>query len=111
MQLMTASMHFLLRGGITVGDICHDDEVVFGPGLNRAYELESKVAVVPRIVVDEEVLRIGKIKGFHLFEDGVHFLDPFTSHFMQYWLDNSSDRDLSGNKFSDAGIPSAGKLP
>jgi hypothetical protein len=111
MQLMTASMHFLLRGGITVGDICHDDEVVFGPALNRAYELESKVAVVPRIIVDEEVLRLGKIEGFHSFEDGVHFLDPFTSHFMQFWLDNSSDRDHSGNKFSDSGIPSAGKLP
>ena len=61
MQLLTASLNFLLRGGITVGDICHDDEVVFGPGLNRAYELESQISVVPRIVVDEEVLRTGQI--------------------------------------------------
>jgi hypothetical protein len=60
MQLMTTSLHYLLRGGITVGDIYHDEEVVFGPALNRAYELESTVAIVPRIVLDEEVLRIGK---------------------------------------------------
>jgi len=44
MQLMTTSLHFLLRGGISMGDIYHDEEVVFGPALNRAYELESKVA-------------------------------------------------------------------
>jgi hypothetical protein len=111
MQLMTASMHFLLRGGITVGNIYHDDEVVFGPALNRAYELESQIAVVPRIVMDDEVMQLAKIEGFDAFEDGIHFLDPFTSHFLQYWLDNSSDRDHSGNKFSDAGLPSAGKLP
>jgi hypothetical protein len=41
-QLMTASMGFLLRGGIAVGDIMHDEEVVFGPALNRAYELEKQ---------------------------------------------------------------------
>jgi hypothetical protein len=66
---------------------------------------------VPRIVVDEEVLRIAKIQGFDAFEDGVHFLDPFTSQFLQYWLDNSSDRNESGAKFSDAGLPASGKLP
>jgi hypothetical protein len=65
MQLMTASLKFLLRGGIAVGNIYHDDKAVFGPALNRAYELESKVAVVPRIVVDKEVMSIGKIQGFH----------------------------------------------
>jgi hypothetical protein len=30
---------------------------------------------------------------------------------MQFWLDNSSDRNTSGAKFSDAGLPSSGKLP
>jgi hypothetical protein len=111
MQLMTASLHFLVRGGITVGDIYHDSESVFGPGLNRAYELESKVAVVPRIVIDKDVIDIRRIEGFYAFEDGLYFLDPFTSQFMQFWLDNSSDRDLRGNKFSDAGVPSSGRLP
>lgn len=111
MQLMTASLHFLLRGGIAVGDIYHDDEVVFGPALNRAYELESKVAVYPRIILDEPVMRLGRIEGFHAFEDGVYFLDPFTSHFLQFWMENSSERDAHGNSFADAGISAAGKLP
>jgi hypothetical protein len=111
MQLMTASLHFLLRGGITVGDIYHDDEVVFGPALNRAYHLESRVADVPRIVLDPEVLKIGKIEGFHAVQNGITFLDPFTSEFLQFWLDNSSDRNENGAKFSEAGVPSSGKLP
>src|SRR5262245_9374457 len=36
-QLGAAINGFLVRGGITVGNIVHDSEVVFGPGLNRAY--------------------------------------------------------------------------
>jgi hypothetical protein len=51
-QLGAALPGFLLRGGITIGDVVHDDEVVFGPGLNRAYHLESIVAKLPRLVLD-----------------------------------------------------------
>src|SRR5262245_29297185 len=48
-QIATLNMGFLLRGGIAIGDIYHDDEVVFGPALNRAYELESEIADYPRV--------------------------------------------------------------
>jgi hypothetical protein len=51
-QLGAALPGFLLRGGITIGDVVHDDEVVFGPGLNRAYHLERMVAQMPRLVLD-----------------------------------------------------------
>lgn len=44
---------FLLRGGITKGDIYHDKSMVFGPALLRAYHLESQVADHPRIILDE----------------------------------------------------------
>ena len=43
---------FLLRGGITKGEIYHKDSSVFRPALNRAYELESKNAVYPRVILD-----------------------------------------------------------
>jgi hypothetical protein len=46
-QLGSALVGFLVRGGITVGNVVHDNEVVFGPGLNRAYHLESKIAKYP----------------------------------------------------------------
>ena len=73
------------RGGVAIGDIYHDDEAVFGPGLVRAYDIESNVAKFPRIVVDQEVLdTCGPISGFNVFEDGLHFLDPFTTDFIRF---------------------------
>lgn len=44
----------LIRGGITIGDILYDEitNQLFGKAMNRAYELESKVANYPRIVID-----------------------------------------------------------
>lgn len=46
----------LIRGGITVGQVARSYGQLFGPGVVRAYELESKVARFPRVVVGEEVL-------------------------------------------------------
>jgi hypothetical protein len=42
---------FLLRGGIAVGPLYHAGPLVFGPALNEAYHLESKVASHPRIII------------------------------------------------------------
>jgi len=44
----------LIRGGITIGDILYDEDTnqLFGKAMNRAYELESKIANYPRIVID-----------------------------------------------------------
>lgn len=43
---------FLLRGGITVGELYHRESMVFGPAFLKAYELESRYAVYPRIILD-----------------------------------------------------------
>jgi hypothetical protein len=46
--------NLLVRGGVTYGQIAHDDKgILFGPALNRAYYLESKLAVYPRIIIDK----------------------------------------------------------
>ncbi len=42
----------IIRGGVTIGDICFSKGRVFGPGLIDAYELESKYALYPRIVIN-----------------------------------------------------------
>jgi len=42
----------LIRGGMTVGPLFYDSSHVFGPGLVRAYELESRLAIYPRIVTE-----------------------------------------------------------
>jgi len=41
----------LLRGGISIGGMKHNDEHVFGLGVNEAYRLESIVAKTPRVVL------------------------------------------------------------
>lgn len=43
----------LLRGGIAVGKLYHDRQIVFGPALVKAYQLENNIAVYPRVVIDE----------------------------------------------------------
>lgn len=60
---------FLLRGGITKGEIYHKDSLVFGPALNRAYELESKHAISPRIILEKE---LGDLwgQGDRVYKDG-----------------------------------------
>lgn len=44
-----------LRGGVTVGALFHMDAIAFGPAMNRAYYLESKIAKVPRVIIDPEL--------------------------------------------------------
>lgn len=48
----TNSFELLLRGGISCGALIHTEQMIFGPAMNQAYYLESKVAKNPRIVVD-----------------------------------------------------------
>lgn len=44
--------NIIIRGGVSVGDIYISGGRVFGPGLIQAYELESKYALYPRIIID-----------------------------------------------------------
>lgn len=57
-QLHLALSGFFIRGGLTHGLVCLTDEIVFGPALIDSYLLESKTAIVPRIVVTEPLHRI-----------------------------------------------------
>ncbi|MDQ8027173.1 MAG: hypothetical protein REJ23_00485 [Brevundimonas sp.] len=46
----------LVRGGVAMGGMHHDDEIVFGVGVIDAYRLESSVAKYPRIIISKTVL-------------------------------------------------------
>ena len=46
---------FLLRGGVTRGNLFHDGGLTFGPALIEAYELESKVASAPRVILSKDL--------------------------------------------------------
>lgn len=41
-----------VRGGVSFGKLHFDNQILFGPGFIRAYELESIYANYPRIIVD-----------------------------------------------------------
>lgn len=51
---------FYARGAITVGDIYVDEHLIFGPGLVDAYDLETKVAVHPRVVLSQRAVSLAR---------------------------------------------------
>lgn len=60
LQVDLAGRGFLVRGGITVGQLVHDADQLYGPAQVKAFELESQEAIYPRIVVDEQVIEIAR---------------------------------------------------
>jgi hypothetical protein len=61
--------NLLIRGGLTVGQLIHiENGPMFGPAMNRAYHLESKMAVFPRILIDEVCYQEYQKTDFRAFE-------------------------------------------
>lgn len=50
------SVEWLLRGGISIGQLFIDDVMVWGEALLNAYYLEDKVANYPRIIIDKNIV-------------------------------------------------------
>jgi len=57
-QAIMVGLGFLVRGAVTIGKVYSESNMIFGDALVRAYELESSLAVYPRIIIDPEVLRV-----------------------------------------------------
>lgn len=93
-QCEVAHRGIFIRGGMTVGDVHFSGTTIFGPGLVRAYEMESQFASYPRIVIDPSVLEAyvtnpvmrgglhtldedGEYTGklMRVSDDGLHFVD------------------------------------
>jgi len=49
------AMGILSRGGVGHGLLHHENGIVFGHALIQAYELESKQAIYPRILVPQDI--------------------------------------------------------
>lgn len=92
-QINLIQRNILLRGGIVKGKLIHTDDLLLGPGMINAYNLESKCALHPRIVIDPGVLwQFGRIDGkkqdiklkdfdyeqsFKKEADGIYYIDYF----------------------------------
>lgn len=81
---------WLVRGGITIGELFLDDMLVWGTGLVHAYKLESNVAKYPRIIIDREIFNAYVLESpsFCQDDDGYYFLD---------FLNSVSSFDAHGN--------------
>jgi hypothetical protein len=65
---------FLIRGGISRGKLYHSSGVVFGPAMIEAYELESRTAIYPRIILAPSLARsLGP--AVHREDDGIASID------------------------------------
>lgn len=51
---------FIVRGGGTLGQVYYEEQrsLIFGPAISRAYYLESKIAIYPRIVLDDSIVKL-----------------------------------------------------
>lgn len=71
----------LLRGGVAYGQHFHSGSITYSHALALAYELESKVAIYPRIVVDQNVIQVQRQiqvnvpEGLLAQHNGVYFID------------------------------------
>ncbi len=57
LQAFALQHELLIRGAITIGDFYIDDVFVYGEALAKAYEMESKRAMYPRIIVDHNFFK------------------------------------------------------
>jgi len=108
-QFASAADSLLVRGGVTIGWIHHDSDSVFGPALNRAYELESEVANFPRIIIDQNLIEfVDPLPFFVSAEDDIRFIDPFTPAFVKFLA--SLERAGTKDVYATLGFPSHGKV-
>jgi hypothetical protein len=87
MQKITASLalgalelDMLVRGGLSRGQLVHNQAVVIGKALIDAYELESEIAVFARVAASKNIELSGRISAK---SDGVRCLDYMTELMLQ----------------------------
>ncbi|ACL77447.1 hypothetical protein [Ruminiclostridium cellulolyticum] len=78
---------FVCRGGVGIGELYHKDSVVFGPAMVKAYELESKYAKVPRVIISKADIDKYNFTGLEwdlkLDDDGFAYFDIFKFYYSE----------------------------
>jgi hypothetical protein len=68
---------YFIRGALVRGKLYHDNTMVFGEALVRAYELENTIAQFPRIIISKEVMEDIARKGIGFFSEQKAQFDAF----------------------------------
>lgn len=88
-QYNLMSKGFFVRGGISIGSFYSNNHIIFSKGLVEAYQLESKKAKYPRVLIDDKIIDkllkydFSKIyyHGINTYlvkdDDNLVFLNPF----------------------------------
>lgn len=102
---------FLMRGAVTVGDMHHDKNIVFGQALVDVAEIEAKQAIYPRVIISEGLSqalttlnpnygakekRIDEVLGEQVITrdfDGLYYLN---------WIDNWKFKLDHSGRFNEA---------
>jgi hypothetical protein len=80
LALGALELDMLIRGGLSRGQLIHNQAVVIGKALIEAYELESETAVFARVAASNNIELSGRIS----FEsDGLRCLDYMTELMLQ----------------------------
>lgn len=67
----------LLRGGITIGNLFYENDIVYGEGLSSAYLLENNLAKYPRIIFTGDTLERGLQNTKYMFVDMEGIIRPY----------------------------------
>lgn len=87
---LLSKYEILIRGGVVKGKVIHDEQILVGPAMVDAYNLESKCANSPRIVImpsvrniyDNERKKSGIEKNYSVLKqdyDGMFYIDYFNN--------------------------------
>ena len=81
----------LIRGAITFGEVVEfDDFNAFGNAINKGYLLESKEAIYPRIIIDDELYSYFKDRNDIIKDDDEKYYVDFIKQ-MGKEIDNNKD--------------------
>jgi hypothetical protein len=81
---------FLLRGGVTVGPLYHKQQILFGPALVEAVEIENSDAVVSRFLCSRQLIQFLDLTDY---KSKVVLLDCCDSWIVNIAMGNSLARD------------------
>lgn len=102
---------FLVRGAVTIGELVHTKKYLVGPAMVKAYEMESKEAKFPRVLLDPRLVEIAQKAHaeHHDPEDEAEYVKLFMAkdsdgkHFIDYL---SWDAVVRITGMDDDGYPS-----
>ena len=108
LQIELVQRRILVRGAITAGLLFHDEQMVFGPALVEAVELE-KLALYPRVILHHDIIDYGKRRhaNHHSSKDEEKYIrsmlkqDLDGMYYINYFSPSPDDFDEGWGGFYD----------